>query len=60
MSDFNLNQWDMVGGAQQKRVTPSPFDFGLWTWTLIVTINKKSMQAQCDCKLSKTIIYATE
>ena len=29
---------DMVGGAQQNRVTPSPFDFGLWTWTWIVTI----------------------
>ena len=28
---------DMVGGAQQNRVTLSPFDFGLWTWTWIVT-----------------------
>ena len=32
----------VVGGGwcvqQQNRVIPSPFDFGLWTWTWIVTI----------------------
>ena len=46
MSDFNLDVlllrkvcvggWVVVGGggAQQNRVTPSPFNFGLWTLDL--------------------------
>ena len=27
--------------AQQNRVNPSPLDFGLWTWTWIVTTNSQ-------------------
>ena len=33
----------MVGGAQQNRVTPSPFDFRLWILDLDLDSDKKAV-----------------
>ena len=33
----------VVGGAQQNRVTPSPFDFGLWTLDLDLDCDNKGI-----------------
>ena len=44
--------------AQQKRVTQSPFDFGLWTWTRIVTIlGKGILQYVEEVTVIKPTIY---
>ena len=33
--------------VEQNRVTPSPLDFGLWTWTWIVTKSSKTYLNFC-------------